>query len=214
MEISKEVQACALWVADTMKKSLPDALMLGITFPFSLVVAAAQREDEPGFTPAFLVADNILDTSGRYNFIEALKFRRHKKIGLWNEDLDEVQGYADVISAFTCWSLMEAGQLWGDIPISQIFQESPTLLGLSENVRESAIIFVDKHSNWARARIKPSDVVDGRNIMPKIGALVSSGTNTASYKKGAETAYQTFQLYVLLVLNSLAQQSKNKSPRQ
>ena len=207
MEISKEVQACAMWVANAMDKGLPKALILGVSFPFALVRDAAKRRNEPGFTPAFLVADNILDTSGRYNFIETLKFRRHEETGSWNQDLDEVQGYADVISAFTCWSLMEAGQLWGDIPISQIFQESPTLFGLPENVRESVIIFVDKHCNWARARIKPSDAVDGRNIMPKIGALVASGANSASYKQGAETAYQTFQLYVLLVLNSLAQQS-------
>jgi len=102
---------------------------------------------------------------------------------------------------------MEAGQCWGDFPVSQIFQESPTLLGLPENVRKSAIIFVEKHCNWARVRIKPSDAVDGRNIMPKIGALVASGTNSVSYKQGAETAYQTFQLYILLVLTSLAKQN-------
>jgi hypothetical protein len=167
-----------------------------------MAIAAVKRKKEEGFTPAFLVADNILGNSPNNDFMFSLRFRHHEETGSWDQDIDEVQGYVDVIAAYTCWSYMELGRCWDD-PISEILIDSPTFDELPENVLKSALLFAEHHRSWARMRVKPSDIVDGRNIMPKIAALVASGNYSDSYKRGAETAYQTFLLFVHLILTIL-----------
>ena len=204
MNVPKEIQAFAILLEEIKGQQLPYALTFGISFPYQIATAAAKRYNEQGFTPAFLVADNILGHSSNNDFLFSLKFRHHEQSGSWDLDFDEVQGYVDVIAAYTCWSVMEAEQLWGDVPVSAIFESSPTLNELPDNVRKSALQFAENHSAWARPRMKQNDIIDGRNIMPKLAAFVASGKHSTSYLRGAETAYQTFQLYVLLISATLS----------
>jgi hypothetical protein len=200
MQVPEEVQSYAIWVTNAMKTNLPNALLPGISFPYSLVKATAERQNEPGFTPAFLVADNILATSGRYDFLLSLRLRHEEKTGNLDLDLDEVQGYVDIIAGFTCWSMMEAGQLWDKITVKALFEASPILSSLPEDIRKRAIVFVEKHSPWVRPRIKQDDIIDGQNIMGNIAARIASETHNASYKLGAQTAWETFTVYVALIM--------------
>ncbi len=192
-------------------KGYPNAILFEVSFPIGLATSALNHYTEQDFTPAFLVADNLLRDYPTNNFRKSLW---ECEPGLHGSNVDNprlVQGYIDIVATFICSSYLQSTGGWGDVPIKSVFNVSNELAALPQQYRETAIQSVSQREPWVRPRIKASDAVDGLNIMPKLISKVISEGHDAAYTKGATIAYDTFMVFVEFLLIVLQKASNSAS---
>jgi hypothetical protein len=193
---------------ETQQMKYPDALSFGTASLGQLIMAFSAENYPFEYTPASIVAQNMLD-----DFIIPFTIRSAEESQLSETNPEEIQGYIDSITLFIVACLGASNK----VPLTLAadgLQEIPGFDELDVDVRVKAKEFLYKHAEWAMRELGSRDctgfqgfsdkILKRKHFMDKLVERVASQESNVFYQRGSRTARDTLLLHIDVINAFLA----------